>query len=514
MRKEKEENIIPNEQQTKYKKKIQGSNSNYYIKTKKTLQEKFGRIKYALCDEYSMIGKAMLAAFHRSLTIANSCHSANNISEEQINTSIPFGGVNVIYFGDILQYKPIKDQPLFTQVFKTAQDTGTKTVDSKELYFNDNNTRDTVTLHKNANEHLNSNHLEYAIGRSLWLQTKYAVLLQQQIRTIDTKYRHLLNRLRKSECTKQDHELLLTRVVGSKNCNVKSLDDPLWRDATILVFSNEVRQEINNHTAISRSAENETLLYVCVAKDIVSIGNNILPNSCKNILKNILKLTDDKTADLPGLLPLIPGMPVLLTDNICNQLGLTNGTNGIFQKLIYESDDNPSENEDLIFPIDSTQFIRKPITALVEIPTFDINGSFEGLPKKIVPIPLIEGTFKVSTKKVLNSSLKIFFKKPQQFSVKSTQFPIVPSYSMTTYKAQGQTLPKVVVDLVLPPFATKEIATVYVPLSRVQSLDNILILRHFPFESINIPATLSQRLELEKIYSMHLHTQTLFNDSK
>lgn len=72
------------------------------------------------------------------------------------------------------------------------------------------------------------------------------------MRAIDTKYNEILTRLRNSKCTKNDHALSSTRVVGSKHCPVKTLDDPQWRDAQILVFSNEVRQDFNNHIAYSR----------------------------------------------------------------------------------------------------------------------------------------------------------------------------------------------------------------------------------------------------------------------
>lgn len=95
-------------------------------------------------------------------------------------------------------------------------------------------------------------------------------------------------------------------------------------------------------------------LIVCVAEDEVKIDNTKIPNSCTNILKNILKLSDEKTEDLPDFLPLIPNMPLMLTDNICTQLGLTNGTNAIFRSLIYEKEEENSPandlNADLIFP--------------------------------------------------------------------------------------------------------------------------------------------------------------------
>ena len=52
--------------------------------------------------------------------------------------------------------------------------------------------------------------------------------------------------------------------------------------------------------------------------------------------KAILELPDNKTEHLPGYLPLVPSMPVLLTENIATELGLSNGTRGIFRQLVYE----------------------------------------------------------------------------------------------------------------------------------------------------------------------------------
>lgn len=175
------------------------------------------------------------------------------------------------------------------------------------------------------------------------------------------------------------------------------------------MFSNDVRQEFNNHIAISRANETNHKLVVCVANDVVKIGKTILPNSCTNIFKNILKLSDDKTDDLPGLLPLVYDMPVVLTSNICTKLGLTNGTNGIFKSLIYEDtiDDNYTDlNDDLIFPKNTTIFLRKPLCAIIELPSCKINGVFTDLQPKLIPIPVTEGYFTISSNKIFSRSLK------------------------------------------------------------------------------------------------------------
>lgn len=88
-------------------------------------------------------------------------------------------------------------------------------------------------MYSKQNQSKNPRMLEYGIGRSVWLKTETVVILHQQMRTVDIHYNQLLNRLRNCECTKNDHEQLLNRVVGSANCPIQTLDDPNWRDATI-----------------------------------------------------------------------------------------------------------------------------------------------------------------------------------------------------------------------------------------------------------------------------------------
>ncbi|CAF4809989.1 unnamed protein product [Rotaria sp. Silwood2] len=73
---------------------------------------------------------------------------------------------------------------------------------------------------------------------------------------------------------------------------------------------------------------------VCVSQDTCK-GN---PIEDPRLIKKLLELSDSKTEHLPGLLPLVPGMPVILTQNIAIELGLINGMNGIFRQLVYEED--------------------------------------------------------------------------------------------------------------------------------------------------------------------------------
>ncbi|CAF4966909.1 unnamed protein product, partial [Rotaria socialis] len=106
---------------------------------------------------------------------------------------------------------------------------------------------------------------------------------------------------------------------------------------------------------------------------------------------NETHLPDNKTELLPGLLPFVPNMPVLLTDNIACELEFSSGTQEIFRELVYD------DQEDLgslkvksdVFPSNAS-YIRKPWYALVEINTSQVETDLDGLPPQRILIPLVK----------------------------------------------------------------------------------------------------------------------------
>jgi len=86
------------------------------------------------------------------------------------------------------------------------------------------------------------------------------------------------------------------------------------------------------------------------------------------LTKRLLTLTDNKTEHLPGYLPLIPNMPVLLQENIACELGLSNGTQGVFSELAYDQTSELTNGSDEEVFTSDTVFVRNAQYALVEIP--------------------------------------------------------------------------------------------------------------------------------------------------
>jgi ATP-dependent exoDNAse (exonuclease V) alpha subunit len=201
-------------------------------------------------------------------------------------------------------------------------------------------------------------------------------------------------------------------------------------------------------------------------------------------------------------------MPVILTQNIAIELGLINGVNGIFRQLVYQPETVSKDILSVTFP-NNTQYVLRPLYALIEIAKSKIECNLEQLQSKLVPIPLMEQTFRVDIDDIIPKEKKPKSNQKAVLSIKRRALPLVPAYCITTHKSQGQTLNKVVIDLKLPN-ETDDIAAVYVPLSRVKRLTDLIILRHFDYKVLLIKPSKSQLVEIERLDKLYLETQKRF----
>jgi hypothetical protein len=249
---------------------------------------------------------------------------------------------------------------------------------------------------------------------------------------------------------------------------------------------------------------------VVIATDTIKAKRHIdLPD----LASRLLSLPDNKTEHLPGYLPLVPGMPVLLQENIACELGLSNGTQGIFRRLVYDHTAEPTtgSNEDLF--TNDTVFVRNAQYAIVEISKSKIK-KFVSLDPLLVPIPVVEKTFDVSLEKLYadkGAVMKIFKHKKVKatISVKRKALPLIPAYSITTHKSQGQTLPKIIIDLNMPP-GMVEVASAYVPLSRVQQLSDLVILQDFSITALQVKPSKGQVSELNRLAVLFEQTKKCY----
>ena len=97
-------------------------------------------------------------------------------------------------------------------------------------------------------------------------------------------------------------------------------------------------------------------------------------------------------------------------------------------------------------------------------------------------------------------------KVPGVIQVTRTQLPIVPAFAITTYKAQGLTMNKIVVDLQVP-LGTSQVASIYVPLSRVKIAEDVAIFRSFDMKVLQLRPSSAQDAELKRPNELNRKTK-------
>ncbi len=178
--------------------------------------------------------------------------------------------------------------------------------------------------------------------------------------------------------------------------------------------------------------------------------------------QQIQSLPYTKTSNLAGELELFVGLPVMLTTNIAVELQLTNGAFGTISRIGIQKKNTLKREGDLYILDTVPDYVIVKFHG-VNIPQLSHLGEGE------VPIFPIKATFQYrfpGTKTYAN--------------IYRYQLPLVASYSYTSYKSQNKTLDAVVADLLPPHGIPIEPSFAYVPLSRVRSLQDLIILRPFP----------------------------------
>ena len=355
------------------------------------------------------------------------------------NPAYPFGNVDMLFFGDFYQFPPIKDYALY-DAWKEGRKVSNKRGEAqKEAIFN------------------------------IWRNLNHVVLLDEQMRVQDQRYLEFLNRLRESECTQSDVEMLNRRVIGH-HVDITSISNN-----PIVVPGNELGMEINK-TFANRHSENKRV-FVTRAKDTYNKGKP-LPRDLADLIKD---KPHTSTGQLPGELPLYVGMPIFISNNIATELGITNGTKGVVKAIHLQNGKSISE-EDTGFHLVEFEDMDYVIAELEDVTATPLRG----LQPNHIPI------FPQKSKKPFEVQLKSFNRKGKRKKIKVTrkQFPIVPRFGMTGHKSQGQTLGKAIIDLVPNPKNNgrqEDVSFPYVPTSRVRRLDDLTILREFPASVILKP---------------------------
>ena len=452
-------------------------------------------LRFLLIDEISMVSAQLLGQLE--LIINKVIRRRNVYKIRDDGSSRPFGGLNVLLFGDWWQLKPVGGTALFTN--PEMEGSG-------------------VALHG---------------LRLMWGQPPNAVHrawdFQQSLRCTDPWFNDVLNQCRQGRLSREAYDLLHGQPTakptewGDKKCEcVGECDEAGFFKPWVRAFLTEGRtaaelmateckecclqrarrkrvldrggtvpEELikspfdvapalysynvpRYYTVLQRARQfarvNRLRLRWCFAKDVPlhREDRELTPEQLDEKRRNWLTFHDQQTSHLASQVPLVQGLPVRLTDAVDRERMLFRGRRG----FIVGWTPHPMEEH---MDVDGEWALTKlPQVIYVHFPgaTWTVGAD---LGQGVYPLTPASRTF------LVNRNTKV--------KARRTSFFLVPDFAYTAYMIQGQSLTAAFVDLVhgeLLEKAEEELyVAAYVMLSRAKYLENLWILRPFGLSLFN-----------------------------
>jgi hypothetical protein len=336
---------------------------------------------------------------------------------QSVNPSIAFGGLSIMLLGDFHQLPPVANS-------------------KRELY------------------HSSPPDDSSAFGRSFYEQFDVVVKLEEQMRITDVEWDAILKRARTGDCTKNDMEELRKLVLTNSKCDVPDFTSSPWDDAVLVTPHNGSRMFWNDRKLEEHCRRMGHTHYVLYARD--STKHNTLTLQQRVVVASF-KL--EETNHLPHKVELAVGMKVMVLMNIDTDSDLANGSRGIVADIILDPREVVNER------LSRKVFLSYPPAAILFTPLFGAKKTLPGLPQGTIPIFPSRRSF--TLKGVTNTVIE------------REQYALTPAYAFTDYKAQGQTMESVIIDLGKPPSGRLTAFNTYVALSRGRGRKTIRLLRDF-----------------------------------
>ncbi|PPQ65631.1 hypothetical protein CVT26_000573 [Gymnopilus dilepis] len=416
---------------------LENPNSSSKKKNMTLLTSFWKDVSYLIVDEVSMIGAAFLSKVSNTI-----CRAKGDDREGSFKL---FGGINVIFMGDLCQLKPVAQRALYSGEI------------SNNPFSEDYASQDRINAMN---------------GIWTWRQVSKIIELVKNCRHEgDPTYSSFLSRLRVGKCLSpnstqnmtDDYAYLQTRLLSSLSKNAPH-ELASFANAPIIVGKKTLRDLLNAKFIAFHAKRLRKPVNIYYSKDFskrerIAVG-----------FRNYLwTLGSSFVCDSLGMLPLFEGMKVMVTENIAFDSKIVNGSEGVVQKIIYEVDE------------EGRRF------ATVAYVLFEgIGFNIPGLGQDVVPIFPTRVQVKNTDFYAIGLNVE---------SMIRSQLPLLPAYSYTDFKGQGRTLDKAIVDI----STAHSLQSVYVMLSRVKSLSGIAILRWFPPSKLYTRLSDELRTEIKRL---------------
>jgi hypothetical protein len=228
--------------------------------------------------------------------------------------------------------------------------------------------------------------------------------------------------------------------------------------------------------AINFARRNRLPIFICTANDRYSVTADA----------DLLEMLRHEVlvAGKSYYLPLVIGMLLTYKANDYTNLGIANGVTGTIRKIVWPAGttfrhlgSNNTSADAAEIPTDIFFCDRQPEYIFLELANNTearrISGLLPGFADNVVPISPQQGrATEVTLPRPWNGIKKI--------TISRTQFAATPATVKTAHTCIDHTLDQILVDLNVAKPARKDTSLIiYVLLSRVGSIDNLLILRPF-----------------------------------
>ncbi|TFY81855.1 hypothetical protein EWM64_g2158 [Hericium alpestre] len=400
--------------------------------SKAKLSEFWTHYEYLILDECSMLSKTFLAKLSRHIGVGKQKPGASN-------SSLSFGGINVILCGDFHQFPPVA------------------VANHEALYLPADLTRDS---------------LDSQIGRAIYEEFKDVIILKEQMRVTDSVWHKFLQNLRYGRIQQDDLDMLRTLIISNPNCPPIDFAVAPWDSAALVTPRHAVRKQWNEAATRKHCEKTGQRMFICKADDAVN-DRAFRPLTLAERYGVAIRAArtnveggnkKKRRQDLPETIELSVGMNVMVTTNVETDLDVTNGARGDVVGIVLHPEEPAFGDEPIV------HLKHLPIYILVKMRRTRATR-LAGLDESVIPIEPGVQTFQIKIPTRLT--------KANTRRVRRRQFPMTAAYAFTDYRSQGQTIPHVIVDIASPPSGKLSLFNLYVALSRSSGRDTIRLLRDF-----------------------------------
>jgi hypothetical protein len=329
------------------------------------------------------------------------CKTLNDMSTNLCylkNSALPFGGLCVLFTGDLHQHPCIGDRSLY--------------IDCRDEYIR-------------AGCELSPLEKNYIAGTELWVQaTRKTVLLPQHYRAPNEGVYRVLDRIRRGRATPADIEIVHSRTFWHPDG--PNPTDAIWKAAPLIMTWNFVRQAWNNQAGIKHAVDTGNQIFISPSKDTGVPGNYSR--------EEMVWTLDSKTEMLATwTLMLCVGAVAVATTNIAVELRIKIGTKVIIREGVPHSNNIHGWNQI------QNQVVRRSQPAICVFVQLTEANEWSREFRQGEPrwFPIMRQTEIVKLPKDSGS----------EGSFLRTQIPLTSAFSSSDHKVQGKGLKNSILDL-------------------------------------------------------------------